>query len=57
MSRARNTLDIHYLTLYQKYLAVLIDSNPIIQKYLNKGFVNVVSNIPNFQTESKENLN
>ena len=32
MSRARNTLDIHYLTLYQKYLAVLIDSNPIIQK-------------------------
>ena len=38
-----------YLTLYQKYLAALIDNNPIIVKDLREGFANVVSNITNFR--------
>ena len=58
ISGARSTLYVIllYLTLDQKYLAALIDNNIIIEKDLREGFANVVSNIPNFRTESKENL-
>ena len=54
ISGARSTLDVIRLTLYQKYLAALIDNNTIIEKDLRKEFANAVSNIPNFGTESKE---
>ena len=45
-----------HLAYYQKYPTALIDNKPIIEKDLREGFPNVVSNITNFRTESKENL-